>query len=114
MYLRSEYRVKYIQQVVEVYKKKRDVAVSALRRYVPEANFITPSGSMFVFVDLSRYIDDGEVFAKMLLEKYGVAVVPGSYFSETYKAAVRISFVTESEERIEEGIRRIGEALKIN
>jgi len=111
IYLRSEARTRYIREVVEIYRHKRDVALAAVKRYIPEAKFVPPSGSMFVFVDLSRYIADGEEFAKTLLEKHGVATVPGSYFSEVYKAALRISFVTESTERIEEGIRRIGEAL---
>jgi len=46
-----------------------------------------------------------------MLEKYSVALVPGSYFSDVYKAAVRISFVAEKPERLVEGIRRIGEAV---
>jgi aspartate aminotransferase len=111
IYLRSEARMRYIEEVVEVYRQKRDVAVSALRKYVPEARFVTPSGSMFVFVDLARYVQDGETFARELLERYGVAAVPGAYFSEVYKAAIRISFVTETPQRLEEGIRRIGEAV---
>ncbi len=111
IYLRSETRMRYIREVVEVYRQKRDVAVSALRKYVPEARFVVPSGAMFVFVDLARYIQDGEVFARELLERYGVATVPGAYFSEVYKAAIRISFVTETPQRLEEGIRRIGEAV---
>ncbi|ACB40336.1 pyridoxal phosphate-dependent aminotransferase [Pyrobaculum neutrophilum] len=110
LYLRSEARMRYVREVVEIYRQRRDVAVSALRKYLPEARFVVPSGSMFVFVDLSSYVLDGESFAKQLLERYGVAVVPGSYFSEVYKAAVRISFVSETPERIEEGIRRMGEA----
>jgi Aspartate/tyrosine/aromatic aminotransferase len=65
---------------------------------------------MFVFVDLARYVQDGESFARELLERHNVAVVPGSYFSDVYKAAVRVSFVTETPQRIEEGIRRIGQA----
>jgi aspartate aminotransferase len=111
IYLRSEARMRYIKEVVETYRQKRDVAISALRKYVPEARFITPSGAMFIFVDLARYIQDGESFARELLERHNVAVVPGSYFSDVYKAAVRISFVTETPQRIEEGIRRIGEAV---
>ncbi|MEZ0319093.1 MAG: pyridoxal phosphate-dependent aminotransferase [Pyrobaculum sp.] len=112
IYLRSEVRMRYVREVVEIYRQKRDVAVAALRKYVPEARFNVPSGSMFIFADLSRYIQDGETFARDLLEKYGVTVVPGSYFSEYYKAAIRISFVTEPPHRLEEGIRRIGEALE--
>jgi Aspartate/tyrosine/aromatic aminotransferase len=111
IYLRSEARMRYIREVVDVYRQRRDVAVSALRKYVPEARFAVPSGSMFVFVDLARYIQDGETFARELLERYGVAAVPGAYFSEVYKAAIRISFVTETPQRLEEGIRRIGEAV---
>lgn len=111
IYLTSDVRTKYIREVNEVYRRKRDVAVAALRRYVPEGRFVVPGGSMFVFVDLSRYIRDGEEFSRMLLERHGVAVVPGSYFSTRYISAIRISFVTESPERIEEGIRRIGLAL---
>jgi len=111
IYLRSEARMRYIREVVEVYRQKRDVAMSALRKYVPKARFAVPSGSMFVFVDLARYIQDGEIFARELLERYGVAAVPGAYFSEVYKAAIRISFVTETPQRLEEGIRRIGEAV---
>ncbi|MFN7105120.1 MAG: pyridoxal phosphate-dependent aminotransferase, partial [Pyrobaculum sp.] len=111
IYLRSESRMQYIREVVEIYRQKREVAMSALRKYIPEGRFVPPSGSMFIFVDLSRYIQDGESFARELMERQGVAVVPGSYFSEKYKAAVRISFVTETAARIEEGIRRMGQAL---
>lgn len=111
VYLKSEIRFKYIKEVVAAYKARRDIAVDALKRYVPEGAFVVPQGSMFVFVDLSKYITDGEAFAQRLLEEYSVALVPGSYFGEAYKAAVRISFVAEGPERLVEGIRRMGEAL---
>ncbi len=67
---------------------------------------------MFIFVDLSRYIRDSEKFAEALLERYGVTVIPGTYFSDIYKSAIRISFVVESIERIRMGgIERIGNAI---
>lgn len=110
-YLTSAVRLRYIREVNEIYRHKRDVAVSALRRHVPRGRFAVPGGSMFIFVDLSSYIKDGEGFSRYLLEHHGVAVVPGSYFSTRYVSAIRISFVTETPERIEEGIRRIGLAL---
>jgi aspartate aminotransferase len=112
IYLRSDVRMRYIREVVDAYRRRRDVAVQALRQYLPEARFAVPSGSMFIFVDLSAYVESGERFAETLLEKYGVAVVPGAYFSDYYKAAVRISFVAETPERIVEGVRRIAEAVE--
>ncbi|MFB6490383.1 MAG: pyridoxal phosphate-dependent aminotransferase [Thermoproteus sp. AZ2] len=111
IYLRSEYRTKFVKEFVSAYRAKRDIAVEALKRYLPRAKFVVPSGSMFIFVDLSAYISDGEAFAQRLLEEKSVAVVPGSYFSEYYKAAIRISFVAETPERLVEGIKRIGEAV---
>ncbi|MGC9226639.1 pyridoxal phosphate-dependent aminotransferase [Caldivirga sp.] len=111
-YLRSEVRLKHIKYVVEQYRAKRDAAVDAIRRNLPEAKFIVPKGSMFIFVDLAKYIDDSDKFAEFAMEKYSVALVPGSYFSEQYKAAVRVSFVWERTDRLIEGIRRLAEAAK--
>ncbi|WP_048062898.1 pyridoxal phosphate-dependent aminotransferase [Caldivirga maquilingensis] len=111
-YLRSEVRLKHIKYVVEQYRAKRDTAVEAIRRNLPEARFVVPKGSMFIFVDLSKYIDDSDKFAEFAMEKYSVALVPGSYFSEQYKAAVRVSFVWERTDRLVEGIRRLAEAAK--
>ncbi len=111
IYLKSDVRFKYIKEFVAAYRARRDIVIDALRRYVPDGRFKVPQGSMFVFVDLSKYIADGEAFAQKLLEEYSVALVPGSYFSDVYKAAVRISFVAERPERLVEGVRRIGEAL---
>ncbi|MCG2886353.1 MAG: pyridoxal phosphate-dependent aminotransferase [Vulcanisaeta sp.] len=111
MYLKSEVRLRHLRHIIEEYRSRRDTAIKALREYLPEARFVTPKGSMFIFTDLSRYIGDSEKLAELLLEKYGVALVPGTYFSDIYKSAIRISFVVESPERIREGIRRIAEAI---
>jgi len=110
-YLRSEVRMKHLRYIIEEYRSRRDAAIEALRNYLPEARFIIPRGSMFVFVDMSRYIRDSERFAEILLEKFGVTVIPGTYFSDIYRAAIRVSFVVESIDRIREGIRKIGEAV---
>ncbi|MFP3216239.1 MAG: pyridoxal phosphate-dependent aminotransferase [Vulcanisaeta sp.] len=111
MYLKSEVRLRHLRHIIEEYRSRRDTAIKALREYLPEARFVTPKGSMFIFTDLSRYIRDSEKLAELLLENYGVALVPGTYFSDIYKSAIRISFVVESPERIREGIRRIAEAI---
>ncbi|MCG2895390.1 MAG: pyridoxal phosphate-dependent aminotransferase, partial [Vulcanisaeta sp.] len=79
MYLKSEVRLRHLRHIIEEYRSRRDTAIKALREYLPEARFVTPKGSMFIFTDLSRYIRDSEKLAELLLEKYGVALVPGTY-----------------------------------
>ena len=110
-YLRSEARMKHMKYIVEEYRSRRDAAIESLRNYLPEARFTVPRGSMFVFADLSNYIKNSEKFAEVLLEKYSVTVIPGTYFSDIYKAAIRISFVVENADRIRLGIRRIHDAI---
>ncbi len=97
LYLRSREREAHVRRVVEEYRARRDALMQAIKRFLPEAKFQVPHGSMFVFMDLGKYIDDGgDSFAEHALEKHGgVAVVPGSYFSDRYKQAVRASFVWE-------------------
>lgn len=112
LYLRSEVRIKHMNYIVNEYRGKRDVAIEAVNKFLPKAKFVKPRGSMFMFLDLSNYgIKNAEKFAQYLLENYNVAVIPGSYFSDVYTGAIRISFVAEGKDRLIEGIKRIGEAL---
>lgn len=105
----------HLKHVRSVYATRRDALVEALRKYLPKARFIVPRGGMFVFADLKEHLSplglDADRLAELLLTRKGVAVVPGSYFSQHYKYAVRFSFVSESEERIREGVKRIAELL---
>ncbi|MCE4628840.1 MAG: pyridoxal phosphate-dependent aminotransferase, partial [Desulfurococcales archaeon] len=105
----------FIKSVRQVYSSKRDLLIKAIQEYIPKGKFVRPKGGMFVFLDLSEYLSDkkigSEEFAKLLLEKKQVAVVPGSYFSRYYNYSIRLSFVTEENERIVEGVERIGELL---
>jgi len=50
---------------------------------------------------------DDEEFANRLLYRKSVVVIPGKYFGEMGKGHVRMTFVSESEERIEEGLKRM-------
>ena len=51
---------------------------------------------------------DDEEFANRLLYRKNVIVIPGSHFGDMGRNHIRMTFVSESEERIIEGLRRIG------
>lgn len=105
----------FIKSVRATYSSKRDVLIKAIEDHIPDSRFVKPKGGMFVFLDLEKYLGDkgigSEEFAKLLLEKKQVAVVPGSYFSRYYNHSIRLSFVTETNERMIEGVRKIAELL---
>lgn len=113
-YLKSDIRLKYIKYVVNEYKKRRDIMIKVVREKIPKAKFTIPKGSMFLFINLEEYKVNGEEFSTQLLEKYQVASVPGSYFSEKYLSSLRLSFVAETPNRIEKGISLIQSALQNN
>ena len=90
------------------YEKRRDILIRAFG----EAGWpITPpAATMFVWARIpDSYADDVE-FAKLLLRKAGVIVVPGSAFGRQGKGYVRIALV-QTKERIEEAARRISGCL---
>jgi aspartate aminotransferase len=45
------------------------------------------------------------------LKDTGVAVIPGRFFGENGVGHIRMTFVSEPEERIEEGIRKMADYI---
>ncbi len=70
-----------------------------------------PKGAFYVFPSVETTGLDGEEFANRLLEKYKVAVVPGSAFGEAGKNHVRCSYAT-SMQQLTTAIERITEFVE--
>jgi aspartate/methionine/tyrosine aminotransferase len=92
------------------YVRARDAASRALTEVgIPHA---MPRGGTFFFVDLSRLLGDRPLQA--VLERAvdeGVLVAPGEAFGADYDAHVRLCFTGVQEERVVDGIARLGRAL---
>ncbi|MFR6019248.1 MAG: pyridoxal phosphate-dependent aminotransferase [Paraclostridium sordellii] len=102
----------YIDEVVNIYKDRRDAVVKILNKS-NKLDFINPEGAFYVFIDISKvkgslsYTDSLSIqFCNDLLEKYKVAAVPGIAFGmDDY---IRISYAC-SEENFTNGLNRIVE-----
>lgn len=104
---------RYLREfVIPTYKRRRDFMYEMIQEYLPEAKTTLPEGAFYFFVNVEKYLEamerDDEEFANRLLYRKSVVVIPGKYFGEMGKGHVRMTFVSEPEERIEEGIKRIG------
>jgi aspartate aminotransferase len=99
--------------VLPYYVKKRDFMGKMLQEYLPLAKTVKPHGAFYYFVDMQPYLSgmqiDEEQFATRLLKKTGVAVIPGRFFGNTGRGHIRLTFVSEPEEKIESGIKKISE-----
>jgi len=104
---------RYLKEVViPTYRRRRDLMYKLIKEYLPEAKTVLPEGAFYFFVDMRHYLEamgrDDEEFANRLLYRKNVVVVPGSHFGSRGKGHVRMTFVSEPESKIEEGIKRIG------
>ena len=102
----------YIDDLVEIYRSRRDVMLDALERHFPpQAEWTHPDGGLFVWATLPDYIDTTDLLAKALREN--VAFVPGraAYADGRGASSMRLNFSGSDEEELREGVRRIGRVV---
>ena len=91
-----------------VYEKRCRLAVGLGKEIF---DVIEPQGAFYLFPCIDRYQErfaDDRDFARYLLEKANVAMVPGTFFG--VPGHIRISFAT-SDDRLREGFARMKDAL---
>ncbi|MGA2628333.1 MAG: pyridoxal phosphate-dependent aminotransferase [Candidatus Bathyarchaeia archaeon] len=114
-FLREKMKERYIKDTVASYGKKRDFMGKMIQEHLPMARTVRPAGAYYYFVDMSTYLakanQNEEKFTEKLLRETNVAVIPGRFFGNNGNGHVRMTFVTESEERIQLGIEKIAEFL---
>jgi aspartate aminotransferase len=97
-----------IEKMRVAFKERRDEAVRLINA-IDGLSVYKPNGAFYLFVNIKEISNDSMQFCKDLLEKKGVAVVPGVGFgSEGY---FRFSFATDIDS-IHKGIKRIEEFVK--
>ena len=101
----------HIRRVVDVYRERRDAMLAGLDARLPEGATATrPEGGMFVWVRLGGDVDSALVLPKAV--DAGVAYVPGwpFYAGDPDRTTMRLSFVTNTPEVIDEGLSRLATA----
>jgi DNA-binding transcriptional MocR family regulator len=104
---------RHLKRKVAVYRRRRDAMLSAMQSGFPqEATWRKPRGGLFLWVDLPRSIDALALLVKT--RGKGVVFAPDRVFSveEWERGGLRLGFAGVDEERIEKGIRVIGDAMK--
>jgi 2-aminoadipate transaminase len=94
-----------------LYRRKGERLLAGLERFLPEgARWTTPQGGFFSWLTLPG--TDAVDLARRAVEQ-GVAVIPGTLFFPDGRGGdtLRLSFSLVDEERIDEGIERLGSLL---
>ncbi len=102
-----------IARIRALYRERRDAMIAALEAEMPEGvTFTRPSGGLFLWVQLPGGLSARDLLPRCLSRE--VAVVPGGAFFPNggHEDTLRLNFSNMPPERIREGIRRLGEALR--
>lgn len=102
----------HLRKMMRIFRKRMRIAVSAVKKYIPpeRIEWKEPSGGYMIWIKLlTDYKEDIEKY----IAEFGVVVHNGKYFfakTPDYNY-IRICISQSNETEIEEGIKRIGNAI---
>jgi len=102
-----------IRRIRDLYGRRRDVMLRAIEReFPPGVRWTRPRGGLFLWVTLPAHVGARDVLARCL--ERDVAFVPGgsSFPNGGHENTMRLNFSNMPEERIVEGIARMGAVLR--
>ena len=97
-----------VEAMRKVFEERRNIAVAMINA-IPGLSVVSPGGAFYLFVRCSEVEPDSMKFCMELLDKTGVATVPGAGFM--CEGFFRMSFATDTE-TIRKGIEKIGEFVQ--
>jgi 2-aminoadipate transaminase len=104
----------HIRDLIALYRQKRDVMLRALQWYFPPGvQWTRPAGGFFVWVTLPPHLEAEDLLPRAREE--GVDFLPGDRCFATPgtgRNTIRLAFSLPPPDQIEEGIKRLGDALK--
>ncbi len=112
-YLKRGLIDKQVPKIVEIYRRKRNIMLESLEKYMPEGSKWTrPNGGMFLWVTLDKKIDTTKMLEDALKENVAYVVGTGFYPDGRGKNSMRLNFTYPSDDEIVEGIKRLGKVAR--
>ncbi|MBU1223573.1 MAG: pyridoxal phosphate-dependent aminotransferase [Gammaproteobacteria bacterium] len=99
-----------VREMMAEYKARRDLLVNGLNA-IPGISCHLPGGAFYAFPNISSFGMTSEAFADAMLDKAGVALLPGSNFGDQGEGFVRICYAS-SRENISAALDSIAQACK--
>jgi GntR family transcriptional regulator/MocR family aminotransferase len=104
----------HLRRSCQIFRRRRDEMISAIKRYLPaEVHFDPPQGGLFIWLQLPAKLDTEKLLP--LAWEEGVNFAPGSGFfpdDTDGRDWLRLNFVAQAPAQIDEGIKRLGKAVK--
>jgi 2-aminoadipate transaminase len=112
-YVKGGYLDEQVKEIRKLYKRKRDVMLSALEEFFPEdVKWTVPKGGMFLWVTLPKRINTRLMFQKAVAKKVAYVVGDAFYPDGRNYNSMRLNFSFSEDDIIREGIKRLAEVIK--
>ena len=111
-FLEEDMLPSHLALVRREYKKRRNAMATALRKYCsPMMEFDLTAGGLYLWGRMGPSVSPAELLRRSAA--LGISFVPGDAFYAQGQSSheIRLCFATHDEDRLTEGIRRLGRAL---
>ena len=102
----------HIAKIRQVYRQREQLMIEQIQKHFPTGvKYTNPDGGLFIWVEIPGNINTQDLFDQCI--KNNVAFVPGEPFypGEPESGTFRLNFSNMSEEKIKDGIQRLGKAI---
>lgn len=113
LYLETYDLDSHIERIRQVYHRRRDLMLTTMEQEFPKSvKFTYPEGGLFTWCVLPAHMNARDLMVKSL--ERNVAFVPGGSFFPNggHENTMRMNYSNMPEDKIVEGIRRLGEVLR--
>ena len=113
--LRRGLLLAHIDQIIAVYREKRDLMLKTLAEYMPKGvSWTHPEGGLFLWLTLPKHLNATQLLPKAIENK--VAFVAGVDFYPAGDAFndMRLNFSYSTKEQIVEGLKRLAHTIREN
>ncbi len=113
-YMQSGLFEKNLAKTVGLYRRKRDVMLNSLEKYMPEGvRWTKPDGGLFLFITLPEGYDTKELFDLAIKENVAFVIGEAFFCDGGGQNTMRVNFSFMDDEGIEEGIKRLAKAVRV-
>ncbi len=110
-WLTSPYRQEAMTQIRKSLKRRRDITLKALEMYMADlGTWEKPMGGFYIWVTLHKMYSEEQLFNDAI--DAGVLIYPGHVYGNEGTCTLRISYSSESEMRLMEGVRLLSEVIR--
>lgn len=102
-----------LKKTCALYKRKKNVMVSAFEEFMPKGvTWTNPDGGLFLFLRLPEQFDTRELFDLAIKENVAFVIGEAFHSDGSGKNTMRLNFSFASDEKIREGVRRLAAAIR--